>query len=132
MPPLSILTLTLSGPYLHSVEISKLEKCSQAIKVDDTTFGIHCVKNLLVVHRFHVTYETKTTAKASDGVLAVKNATLVTMATGNVHKDVIRQGVLVVEAGIVKQIGKESQVNIPNDATIIDAEGGKHVGSKRT
>ncbi|KAG6903543.1 hypothetical protein DXG01_017036, partial [Tephrocybe rancida] len=35
------------GPYLHSLEISKLKKCSSAIDEDPVNFGISCVKNQL-------------------------------------------------------------------------------------
>ena len=47
------------------------------------------------------------------------------MATGEAERDVIREGVLVVRGGLIEQVGTERDVDIPTDATIIDAAGGQ-------
>ena len=123
-----ILILTdgfLVGPYLHSLELKKLGECSKASRNDDLTFGIDCVKHLLDVHELKISYKSKARASSSDGYLVVKNATLLTMASGDSSKDIIRNGVLVTRGGLIEQVGKEGKVNIPNGATVIDAEGGK-------
>ncbi|KZV99128.1 composite domain of metallo-dependent hydrolase [Exidia glandulosa HHB12029] len=111
------------GPYLHSVEVKKLNDCMRAVREDKKTFGIDCVKGLLEVHEIHVKYESSN-PNPDDGVLVVKNATLVTMDTGNLRSDVIEQGTLVVQGGVIHAVGSDGEVDVPSNATVIDAQGG--------
>ncbi|KAH7101042.1 hypothetical protein BKA62DRAFT_657878 [Auriculariales sp. MPI-PUGE-AT-0066] len=114
----------LLGRYLHSIEVGKLGQCSKTIKADAETFGIDCTKDLLDVQEIDITFETKAATSESDGTFVIRNATLLTMATGELKSDIIRDGVLVARGGLIQAVGRESEVDIPEDATILDAEGG--------
>lgn len=46
------------GPYLHSLEVSRLSKCSSEIQRDGQTFGIDCVRNQLEFQQIVVMYPT--------------------------------------------------------------------------
>ena len=105
--------------------MSRLQECSKAIRTDETTFGIDCVKKLLQIHELQVTYHSAVAPRESDGVFVVKNATLVTMASGNEAEDVVHGGTIVVSGGTIRQVGKDGQVDVPDGATVLDAEGGK-------
>lgn len=128
----------LLGPYLHSIEVSKLSQCSSAIKHDDTRFGVDCIKDLLDVQEIVVTYSTDITRLKQDlqasgqskntqnsDVLAITNAKILTMKSGEglVH-DLIQDGVLLVQEGVIKEVGSSKDVVIPLGANTIDAQGG--------
>ena len=50
-------------------------------------------------------------------VVAIKNANLV------LENGIVWDGAIIIENGILKNFGKESEINIPADANVIDAEG---------
>ena len=126
------------GPYLHSLEISKLEQCSSQIKSDQITFGISCVKNLLEYQRIDIEHSTdiarlKTEAKQVSHNIAlnnfdlvvITNATLLTMESGNPEVDLIRNGILTIRGGVIEYVGPSLDYTLPTGATVIDAEGGE-------
>lgn len=130
---------------MHYLETSKLNKCSSAIKKDKDTFGISCVKTLLdfqkvnnVKHTTDIARLKKEATKAASthkpwleveennsDVVAIYNATLLTMESGNDAVDLINAGVLVVRGGVIEYAGPLHQYDIPTGATVIDADGGK-------
>ena len=125
------------GPYLHSLEISKLEQCSSEIKSDQITFGIFCVKNLVEYQRIDIEHSTdiarlKKEAKqvshiASNNfdLVVITNATLLTMESGNPDADLIRNGILTIRGGVIEYAGPSlDYYTPPTGATVIDAEGG--------
>ncbi|KAF9555565.1 hypothetical protein CPC08DRAFT_820988 [Agrocybe pediades] len=131
------------GPYLHSLKLSKLETCSSEIGKDRLTFGISCVKKLLDVQKIvGATYQTDIarlkeqaakSVQASRGeptlnadVVVVRNATLLTMHTGDEGQDLITNGSLVIRAGVIEYAGPwvPDRDTIPEDATVIEANGG--------
>ncbi|KAJ4475736.1 hypothetical protein J3R30DRAFT_3294599 [Lentinula aciculospora] len=124
------------GPYLHSLEISKLDKCSSTIRNDLNTFGISCVKDLLHFQEIVIEHSTdvarlKKQAQAlsssvNSDILIVFNATLVTMETGNVDEDLLHDAVLVVRGGVIEAVfsATESQFVAPEGATLINAHRG--------
>ena len=124
------------GPYLHSLEISKLEQCSSQIKSDQTTFGISCVKNLVEYQRIDIKHSTdiarlKKEAKQLSHIalnnfdlVVITNATLLTMESGNPETDLIRNGILATRGGIIEYVGPSLNYILPTGATAINAEGG--------
>ncbi|KAJ7155426.1 hypothetical protein C8R43DRAFT_1126083 [Mycena crocata] len=123
------------GPYLHSLEVSKLSKCASKIKHDRTHFGISCVKNLLEYQEIVVEHSsdiarlkhdaagnTQTTEVDSD-VFVIFNATILTMETGDPEQDLIRQGVLTIRGGIIESVGALG-TPIPSGVTAFNAQGG--------
>nr|GAT47344.1 predicted protein [Mycena chlorophos] len=108
----------LLGPYLHSLEVSKLHECKSEIKKDKTNFGIQCVKTLLDVQEITVNTSTdiarlkkesaalNTAAQPTNSdVFVIYNATILTMETGELEKDLIREGVVVVRGGVIESAG---------------------------
>ncbi|KAG7453025.1 uncharacterized protein BT62DRAFT_959229 [Guyanagaster necrorhizus] len=121
----------LSGPTLFSLEVSRLKTCLTSIKNDPSTFGIECVKDLVKSQEIFVQHSTdiarlKEEAKASgwSGVVAVYNATLLTMETGLIEKDLIRQGVMLVKDGVIQAVGPVGGVSVPDDAVKFNANQG--------
>ncbi|KAJ3981233.1 hypothetical protein F5890DRAFT_570495 [Lentinula detonsa] len=124
------------GPYLHSLEISKLEKCSSAIKHDSNTFGISCVKSLVQYQEIVVEHPTdiarlkeQTQALSSSvnsDILIVFNATLVTMETGSLDEDLLHDAVLVIRGGVIEAVFSATGNSFvaPEGATLINANGG--------
>ncbi|KAJ8696814.1 hypothetical protein PTI98_006650 [Pleurotus ostreatus] len=138
------------GPFLHSVEVSQIDKCAKAIKADPLTFGIDCVHRYVKFQEVVVEHSTdiarlkqearqalasqtppqtdlqdQNAADAVDSadVLVIFNATLVTMETGNVASDVIYNGALVTRGGIIETAGLTHDLVVPLGATVIDARG---------
>ena len=124
------------GPYLHSLEISKLEQCSSQIKSDQITFGISCVKNLVEYQRIDIEHSTdiarlKKEAKQMShaalnnfDLVVITNATLLTMESGNPEVDLIRSGIFTIRGGVIEYVGPSLGYTLPTGATVIDAEGG--------
>lgn len=54
-------------------------------------------------------------------VIAVTNATLLTMEAGDLIRDLIEDAVMVVRGGVIESVGCLNAVNIPQGATIINA-----------
>ncbi|KAK0442843.1 hypothetical protein EV421DRAFT_2081966 [Armillaria borealis] len=121
------------GPYLHSLEVSKLSKCASTIRKDHLTFGIDCVKNILEYQEIIVEHTTdisrlkkdaaSTTSHAEPDLLVLYNATLLTIETGELEKDLIREAILVIRGGVITTAAALSSVVIPTEATVVDMHG---------
>ena len=124
------------GPYLHSLELSKLRLCENAIKRDRETFGIDCVRNLVKYQEVHVEHLTdiarlkleaenaSTTESANADIVVVFNATILTMETGELSKDYVDKGSVVMKGGVIDYVGPEDMLSNWDGATSFDAEGG--------
>ncbi|KAJ7442290.1 hypothetical protein FB451DRAFT_1057716 [Mycena latifolia] len=123
------------GPYLHSLEVSKLSKCTSKIKHDTTNFGISCVKDLLEYQEVVVEHSTdiarlkrdavtvNAQANANSDVFVIFNATILTMETGDPELDLIREGVLTIRGGVIESVGALGSL-VPSGATAFNAQGG--------
>ena len=122
---------------MHSLEISKLEQCSSQIKSDQITFGISCVKNLLEYQRIDIEHSTDIARLKKDAkqvshialnnnfdVVVFINASLLTMESGYLETDLIRNGILTIRGGVIEYVGPSLDYIPPTGATVIDAEGG--------
>ncbi|KZT44231.1 composite domain of metallo-dependent hydrolase [Sistotremastrum suecicum HHB10207 ss-3] len=132
----------LLGPYLHSLEISKISKCDSFIANDTMFFGYECTTSLLEVQEIKVEYETdverlKHEARGASGCLlgdkaclessdvyVITNATLLTMDKGYLNGDYIVDGAVVIKGGVIDQVGPAVTIDIPKGSTVVDAEGG--------
>ncbi|KIJ63294.1 hypothetical protein HYDPIDRAFT_113258 [Hydnomerulius pinastri MD-312] len=119
------------GPYLHTIPIDRLSSCSQAIEEDTQNFGVGCVTSLLDVTEVYVHYESEVTrlrreAKAFAGadIVAFVNATILTMENGELDEDLISGGTVVLRDGLIEAVGKDTEVHVPTEALVIQAEGG--------
>jgi hypothetical protein len=121
-----------AGPYLHSIEVSKLADCKSAIAHDATTFGVGCTTARLDFVELVAEHSTDVARLKHDAggaaVLVISNATLLTMRTGT-PADLIHGGVLVLRDGVIEGVfgGDEARVAlaaVPRGAAIIDAMGG--------
>ncbi|KAK0210211.1 hypothetical protein DFS33DRAFT_1291450 [Desarmillaria ectypa] len=121
------------GPYLHSLEVSKLSKCAPTIRKDRITFGIDCVKDILEYQEIVVEHTTDISRLKQDAavnasypepdLLVLYNATLLTMETGELEKDLIREAILVIRGGVITTAAALSSVVIPTEAAVIDMHG---------
>ncbi len=130
----------LLGPYLHSIEVSKLSQCSSPVKHDDMRFGIDCIKDLLDVEEIVVTYPTDISRLKRDAqaqfrgkhmqnadVLAITNANILTMKSGKgLAHDLVQDAVLLVQGGVIKEVGSSKNIVIPMGASTVDAQGGQY------
>jgi hypothetical protein len=135
------------------LEISKLAKCSSEIKTDRTNYGITCVKDLLQYQEIYIAHSTdiarlKRDANAArhefeswvsvgpenisklrplltNDTLVIYNATLLTMATGDLRRDLVRGGVLVSQGGVITGAGTLENTFVPERATAINAQEGE-------
>ncbi|CAL1703396.1 unnamed protein product [Somion occarium] len=131
------------GPYLHSLEVSDLSKCSNAVTKDPIHFGIDCTKSLLHYEEIVVEYPTdihrlkqdatvaamKThgnneTAFSNADFLVIYNATLLTMDSGYLKNDILHDALIVVRSGEIEAIVGVHDLVIPYGATTFDAQGG--------
>ena len=55
----------------------------------------------------------------------VTNATVITMATGNLHSDVVYDAVLTVRGGQIEAVSAAKDASIPYGAFVVDAQGGQ-------
>ncbi|KAG8881276.1 hypothetical protein FRB98_004435 [Tulasnella sp. 332] len=143
----------LLGPYLHSLEVSRLGECKRAIRHDSNSFGIDCVKTLLNVQEIYVAFEherSRIKKAASDAfvaehtcndqkthdrhltsdILIIRNATVVSMITGNERNDILHRRTLEIRDGVIVEsyamYDNNGVLNISPTAPgakIIDAEG---------
>ncbi|KAJ3543125.1 hypothetical protein NMY22_g3250 [Coprinellus aureogranulatus] len=123
----------LLGPYLHAIEAYKIPRCSAAIHRDRRTFGIDCIKDLLYYQEVVVTQPTHI-AQARRGArsggtdsFVVYNATLLTMATGKLETDLVKDSVLTIRGGEIHSIDTIGSVHIDDlraQGTVVDAAGG--------
>lgn len=133
----------MTGPYLHSLEVSDLSKCSNAVTKDPIHFGIDCTKSLLHYEEIVVEYPTdihrlkqdatvaamKThgnneTAFSNADFLVIYNATLLTMDSGYLKNDILHDALIVVRSGEIEAIVGVHDLVIPYGATTFDAQGG--------
>lgn len=128
------------GPYIHSIEVSKLSSCSSQIKKDPLDFGISCTKNLLHYQELIIEHSTdvhrlETDAKAasfheddaaltSTDFLVIYNATLLTMENGGPRGDLLHDALLIVRNGKINAILGIQDAVIPYGAKTFDAQGG--------
>lgn len=128
------------GPYVHSIEVSKIRQCSSHIRKDPLDFGISCTKGLLNyqelivshstdIHRLKVEAKAASTADDADAsvnsdFLVIYNATLLTMDGDGPEKDLLHDSLMIVAGGeIVTILGVQDAV-IPYGAMTFDAQGG--------
>ncbi|KAF9265845.1 hypothetical protein L218DRAFT_121543 [Marasmius fiardii PR-910] len=115
------------GPFLHSLEVSKLSQCQSEIANDPETFGIACVKNLLAFQEVIFEHTTDVARLKKDAgttsKLVIQNATIVTMHTGDLDTDLIRGGSLVVKDGVIQSVGQLKDSDL-DGAEVIQADGG--------
>ncbi|ESK88278.1 amidohydrolase [Moniliophthora roreri MCA 2997] len=115
------------GPFLHSLELSKLSQCSSEIEQDPETFGISCVKNLVEFQEVFVEHSTDIARLKKDvkstSRLIIQNATLLTLETGNLDTDLIHGGSLVIKDGVFESVGSLNDADLEN-AEVIQANGG--------
>lgn len=112
-----------------------MSKCASTIRKDHLTFGIDCVKNILEYQEIIVDHTTdisrlkkdaaSTNSHPEPDLLVLYNATLLTMETGELEKDLIREAVLVIRGGVITTAAVLSSVVIPTEATVIDMHGGQ-------
>lgn len=135
---ISLSSLTL-GPYLHSLEVSQLHRCSSAVQKDRLTFGIECTKKILNFQEINVHHSTDIArlkhdaalaarAKALDesiapAILVITNATVLTMETGSQRGDLLRNALLVVRDGVIQLVLSAPDV-LPQGAMVLNAQGG--------
>lgn len=133
------------GPYLHSLEVSKLSECSDEIKKDTVHFGFKCTSSLLKYEELHVEYPTdiarlkkdasafalrnpnlNETALPNADYLVIYNATILTMDTGYLNTDVLHDALVVVRSGSIEAIVgiRDAAAYIPFGAKTFDAQGG--------
>jgi hypothetical protein len=129
-----------AGPYLHSLEVSKLRQCSTVIKNDTSTFGISCTKKLVEYEEMIVRHSSdieriKRQATVSVAgskselynadVLVITNATVLTMEGHPNGRDLIEDGILISKGGVIDWVGLAGDTIVPDGATVIDAKGGQ-------
>lgn len=126
------------------MEVSKLKVCAEEIQQDRLNFGISCVNKLVRYQEVFVEHATDIARLRHEAallkgihkewlniqddsdVLVITNATLLTMTTGNVKDDLIRNGVLVTRGGVIEYAGPASaDFHVPARAQTIDAQGGR-------
>ncbi|OSD02024.1 hypothetical protein PYCCODRAFT_1435709 [Trametes coccinea BRFM310] len=129
------------GPWLHYVDVSQLDACAKAARRDTNTFGIECTKKLPKFQEVVVEYASDVarlkeeaaafaaekygdTAKENADFFVIANATLVTMETGDLKADILRDAVLVTRNGEIEAIVGVHDAVIPYGATVLDVEGG--------
>ncbi|KAG8928328.1 hypothetical protein FRC00_001793 [Tulasnella sp. 408] len=133
---------TCVGPYLHSLKIDQLKHCRSAIQGDPSTFGIDCVRQYVNVTEVHVYHQSESRRLSDDAfdvahreekgevdpsqnhadILVIINATLVTMATGSEANDIVHDGTIIIQGGVIQLVGRG--LVVPQGAKVIDAQGG--------
>ena len=148
----SVLTLNSSyplselhelGPYLHTLPLSRLASCMDAIESDTSTFGVDCVRGLLGVTAVDVTYtpdmerlssearksvadgaQRSTEENANADVVIIHNATILSMENGVLSQDLRSGASIVIRSGVVEVVGGSGVGEGLEGAFIVDAEGG--------
>lgn len=128
---------------MHWVDVDRIhKKCSSDIAKDYLNFGISCTSKQLTYSKIHVDYptdiyrlkqeaakahEADSKAQANADFLVIANATLLTMESGNLHHDVLRDAVIVTRSGKIEAIVGigDADFVIPYGATVLDAAGGR-------
>lgn len=127
------------------IEVADISACAANILIDHSNFGISCTQNLPYYQEVVVEYSSDiarlkdeaivssnigvndTKALANADFFVVMNATLLTMETGNALSDVLHDAILVSRGGKIEAIVGVHDAVIPYGATVLNAEGGKHV-----
>ncbi|KAI0956725.1 hypothetical protein AcW1_005336 [Taiwanofungus camphoratus] len=118
------------GSFLHSMNVSQISACSSVIEQDTSSFGISCIKSIpqfqevIVeypsdINRLkkeaavsHMTAEDKGTRMNAD-FYVISNATLLTMETGDLRPDILRDAILVTRSGKIEAIVGVQDAVIP-------------------
>lgn len=121
---------------MHSLEVSSLSECSDEIAADPLRFGIDCIKNLLKVQEIHVSFASDVSRLKNDAfasalargagdqntdVIAITNATILTMESGSLHHDLVEDAVMVIRGGVIDSVGSMNAMTIPQGATVLNA-----------
>lgn len=119
-----------TGPYLHFVDVSKLNA-----RANDAQHGAVSFQEVLVEYVSDIgrlkqeaaasaasRYGEEGAANADFFVIA--NATLLTMENGNVQSDLLHDAVLVTRGGEIEAIVGVHDFVAPYGATVLDAQGG--------
>ncbi|KXN80760.1 hypothetical protein AN958_07836, partial [Leucoagaricus sp. SymC.cos] len=132
----------LLGPFIHSLEVSRLQECASTVQEDRLNFGISCIKKLVNFQDVKIEHSTdiarlKQEAASIRGthkewlgiqdnsdMLIIANAILLTMETGFIERDLIRNGILATRGGVIMYAGSARRYPIPKGAQVIDAQGG--------
>ncbi|KAG1734440.1 uncharacterized protein EDB91DRAFT_1146890 [Suillus paluster] len=134
------------GPYLHTLPLSRLPSCEDAIGADASTFGIDCVRDLLDVTAVDVAYtpdvqrlSSEARQSMADGaqgsmqghaawsnadVVIIQNATVLSMENGVLTQDLRPGASVVIRSGVVEAVGGPDVGEELVGAFIINAEGG--------
>ncbi|KAJ3843796.1 hypothetical protein F5878DRAFT_603808 [Lentinula raphanica] len=123
----------LSGPVIHSFDVVKSRQCIEAAENDRDTFGIACTSALVDKQEVLVEHSTdiarlKMNARTRHGqnstLVAIHNATILSMETGDENRDLIEHGVMLIKDGVISAVGREELIEIPSGSDAIDAQGG--------
>lgn len=114
-----------------------MKDCSTAIKKDQSTFGISCVRKLVEYQEIIVHHSTDISRLkqqsaalavgsnlANADALVIINARILTMES-RPKSSLIPDGVLISRGGVIESVGDVHSVMIPDGATVIDARGGR-------
>ncbi|KAI8999066.1 hypothetical protein BD414DRAFT_476891 [Trametes punicea] len=130
------------GPWLHHVDVSdKLRACLKASTEDKTHFDTSCTKKLAKFQEVVVEYPSDVSRLKKEAAafaagrhggkpgphadfFVIANATLLTMETGDLKSDVLRDAVLVTRNGEIESIVGVHDAVIPTGAPVLDVEGG--------
>lgn len=131
------------GPYLHTLQLSRLSACTGAIEADTYNFGIDCVRGLLHVTAVDVTYtpdvqrlsrearksiadglQKSIAVESNADVVIIHNATVLSMENGVLAQDLRSDASVVIRSGVVEAVGGPSVGEGLPGAFEINAEGG--------
>ncbi|KAG2348382.1 hypothetical protein BDR05DRAFT_874491 [Suillus weaverae] len=131
------------GPYLHTLQLSRLPSCTGEIEADTSNFGIDCVKGLLDVTAVDVAYtpdvqrlssearksiadgpQRSITAESNADVVIIHNATVLSMENGVLTQDLRLGASVVIRGGVVEAVGCPGVGGGLTGAFTINAEGG--------
>ncbi|KAG2365872.1 hypothetical protein BDR07DRAFT_1480928 [Suillus spraguei] len=131
------------GPYLHTLQLSRLSSCTGTIEADTSNFGIDCVRGLLDVTAVDVAYtpdvqrlsneayrpivdgpQRSIAAESNADVVIIHNATVLSMENGVLTQDLRLGASVVIRSGVVEAVGGPNVGEGLMGAFEIDAEGG--------
>ncbi|KAJ3798012.1 hypothetical protein GGU11DRAFT_27909 [Lentinula aff. detonsa] len=127
----------LLGPIIYSLDVSKSRQCIKAAQNDRDTFGISCSSGLIEQQEVVVEHPTDIARLKADVrplygqnitttavIVAIHNATILTMETGDEAWDLIEHGAMLIRDGVIIAIGREESIQIPPGAVTVDVQGG--------
>ena len=122
------------GPTLYSLDVARLDECRDQLEADVLSYGIKCVQDLVDSQEVQVSHSTDIARLKQDaassgqtGLFVVHNATILTMETGSAQSDIVYGGVMVVDNGVIREVGHSEDISVPENATMFDAQGGKYL-----